>query len=137
MPKYENEGSETSSARPKKKSSGGGANVLRSVVAGAGGTDGLIELIERFGLVDMVMDRIKQRVDELDMDELFDDVRDYLKRNPEVLVVALGSLTIATGVIVYLNARREWDGNERRRLEAEAAATKPSGGQSRKGQSRR
>jgi hypothetical protein len=103
----------------KKKSSGGGgaSSALRTVVAaaaGTAGTEGLIELVEKLGLVDIVVGRLKSRLEETDLDELFDDVKDYLKRNPEVLVVSLGALTVATGVLVFLNSRREWDGNERR-----------------------
>ena len=46
---------------------------------------------------------------------MFDEVATYLKRNPEVLVVSLGTLTIATGLLVFMNSRREWDGGERRK----------------------
>lgn len=124
MPKYENERTESRSPRPKKKGPGGGTgSLLGSVVASAAATEGLFELIERLGLVDLVVDKVKQRVEEIELDELLDDVRDYLKKNPEVLVVSLGALTIASGIIVYLNARREWDGAERRRIAAEEAAT--------------
>lgn len=99
----------------KKKSSGSSA--LRTVVAaaaGTAGTEGLIDLVEKLGLVDIVVGRIKSKIEDTDLDELFDEVKDYLKRNPEVLVVALGALTVATGVLVFLNSRREWDGSERR-----------------------
>jgi hypothetical protein len=98
----------------KKKS---GASALKSVVAaaaGTAGTEGLIDLIEKLGLVDIVVGRIKSRIEETDLDELFDEVGDYLKRNPEVLVVSLGALTVVTGILVFLNSRREWDGAERR-----------------------
>lgn len=87
---------------------------LRNVVTAVAGTEGLIELIERLGVVDIVVGRIKSRLEETDLDELFDEVKEYLKRNPEVLVVSLGALTVATGLLVFLNSRREWDGNERR-----------------------
>lgn len=99
----------------KKKS--GGSSTLRTVVAaaaGTAGTEGLIELVEKLGLVDIVVGRLKSRLEETDLDELFDDVKEYLSRNPEVLVVSLGALTVATGVLVFLNSRREWDGSERR-----------------------
>ena len=101
----------------KKKSGSSSGSALRSVVAaaaGSAGADGLLDLIEKLGVVDIVMGRLKSRLEETDLDELFDEVKDYLKRNPEVLVVALGALTVATGVLVYLNERREWDGSERR-----------------------
>ncbi len=98
-----------------KKKAGNGSRVLRNVVTTAVGTDALLDLVEKLGLVDIVMGRLKSRLEETDVDELFEDVADYLKRNPEVLVVTLGAITVATGMLVWLNSRREWDGTERRR----------------------
>jgi len=95
-------------------SSSGAGNMLRSVVGAAGGTDGLLDLVERLGLVDVVLGRVKSRIEETDIDEVLEDATDYLRRNPEVLVVTLGAVTIATGLLVWLNNRREWDGSERR-----------------------
>lgn len=89
-------------------------STLRNVALAAGGTEGLLDLIERLGVVDIVIGRLKSRLEETDLDELFDEVKDYLKRNPEVLVISLGTLTIATGLLVWMNSRREWDGSERR-----------------------
>ena len=86
-------------------------------MAGAASSDALLAIVERLGLVDMVIGRVKSRLEETDVDELFDDLGDYLKRNPDVLVVGLAALTVATGVVVYLNQRREWDGEERRGVE--------------------
>ena len=97
-----------------------GADVLRNVVTSAIGTDALLDLVERLGLVELVMGRVKSKFEETDLDELLDDVTAYLKRNPEVLVVSLGAITIATGLVVWLNSRREWDGTERRNV-SEAA----------------
>ena len=99
---------------PAKKSSSGSGSVLRSVVASAASTDNLIDLIERLGLVDLVVGRVKSRIEETDIDEVLEEVTDYLRRNPEVLVVTLGAVTIATGMLVWLSNRREWDGDERR-----------------------
>lgn len=98
----------------KSSSGGGGAAMLRGVMGAAGGSDTLIDLIDRLGLVDIVLGRVKSRIEETDIDELLDDATDYLRRNPEVLVVSLGAVTIATALLVWLNNRREWDGNERR-----------------------
>ncbi len=95
-------------------SSGGGGSTLRNVVVGAVGTDALIDLVNRLGLVDIVLGRVKSRLEETDVDELLEEVTDYLRRNPEVLVVSLGAITVATGLLVWLNNRREWDGTERR-----------------------
>lgn len=91
-----------------------GSTTLRSVVGGAVGSDALLDLVEKLGLVDLVVGRLKARLEETDVDELFEDLTDYMKRNPEVLVVSLGALTVATGLVVFLNSRREWDGTERR-----------------------
>lgn len=103
-------------ARKKSSNNGGGAKgVLRSVVGGGAAADTLIDLVERLGVVDLLLGRVKSRIDETDMDELLDEATDYLRRNPEVLVVTLGAVTVATGLLVWLNNRREWDGSERRR----------------------
>jgi hypothetical protein len=93
----------------------GGARKLSSVVTPAVATGTLVDLVERLGLVDIVVGRIKARVEETDIDELIDDVAEYMRRNPEVLVVTLGAITAATGLLVWLNGRREWDGRERRK----------------------
>jgi hypothetical protein len=109
---------------PTKKKSGGTS--LRNVVTAAAGTDGILELVERLGIIDLVLGRMKSRLEETDIDELFDEAKEYLKRNPEVLVVSLGALTVATGVLVFLNARREWDGTERRTTGAGYTAPRPT-----------
>ena len=70
-------------------------------------TAAIVDIVERLGLVDMVVDRLKQRLEEVDIDDIVDDVADYLKRNPEVLVVSLGAVTIDAGALVYLNRRRD------------------------------
>jgi hypothetical protein len=110
------EGERGTTAR--RKSTGGASRgrsqSLRNVVSAGVATDTLVDLVERLGLVDIVIGRLKARIEETDVDELFDEVADYLKRNPEVLVVSLGALTVAAGALVYLNGRREWDGGERR-----------------------
>lgn len=121
-------GSSSSSRSGSSKSGGSGgsgaaASVLRSVVGAAGGTDGLLDLVERLGLVDVVLGRVKSRIEETDVDEVLEDVADYLRRNPEVLVVSLGAVTVATGLLVWLNSRREDEGSgsgrPRRATEAE------------------
>ena len=122
----------TKSTSGKKKSGGGsssagsrgGAAGMLSTMMGGAGADTILDLVERLGLVDVVLGRVKSRIEDTDIDEVLDDVADYLRRNPEVLVVALGSVTIATGLLVWLNHRREWDGSERRN----AAASSGGGG---------
>ena len=114
---------EKTSAR--KKSGNGGSSaksMLRSVVGAGVGTDTLIDLVERLGLVDMVVDRVRSRIEETDVDDVMNEATEYLRRNPEVLVVTLGAVTIATGLLVWLNSRREWDGSERRN---EASSPRP------------
>jgi hypothetical protein len=109
-------------------SGGGAASVLRSVVGSAGGADTILDLVERLGLVDVVLGRVKSRIEETDIDEILDDAADYLRRNPEVLVVTLGAVTVATGLLVWLNNRREWDGSERRNTGGGSTATTSSKG---------
>ncbi|HKR63961.1 MAG TPA: hypothetical protein VJZ00_09540 [Thermoanaerobaculia bacterium] len=111
MPKSEDQERET---KPKKKKSHSGASTLRNVITAGAATETLVDLIERLGLVDIVIGRLKSRLEETDLDDLFDEVADYMRRNPEVLVVTLGGITVATGMLVWLNSRREWDGAERR-----------------------
>jgi len=98
----------------KKSGSGSGSSSLRNVMASGVAADTLLDLVDRLGLVDVVLGRVKSRIEETDLDELLDEITDYLRRNPEVLVVSLGAVTIATGLLVWLNNRREWDGAERR-----------------------
>lgn len=101
----------TATTTRKKKSSA--KHSLRNVTP-AVATDTLVDLVQRLGLVDIVVGRLKARIDETDTDELFDEVTEYMRRNPEVLVVTLGAITVATGLLVWLNKRQEWDGSERR-----------------------
>ena len=115
-----------------KKKGASGSRVLRDVVTSAVGTDALIDLVEKLGLVDIVVGRLKSKLEETDLDDLFDDVADYLKRNPEVLVVSLGAITVATGLLVWLNSRREWDGTERRRISAAERSAPTSTGRVRR-----
>ena len=110
-----------------KKAASRSKTVLRSVVGSAAATDTLLDFVERLGLVEMVVDRVKGRIEETDVDELLEDTTDYLRRNPEVLVVGLGAITVATGLLVWLNNRREWDGNERRTTTASRPVAASSG----------
>lgn len=97
---------------------GGGPQRVKSAITPAAATDTIVDLVARLGLVDIVVGRLKAKLEETDIDELFDDLTDCMRRNPEVLVVSLGTITIAAGLLVFLNNRREWDGLERRRREA-------------------
>jgi len=105
----------TTKISSRKRTGSSSGRTLRNVVTSAAATETLIDLVDRLGLVDIVLGRLKARIEETDLDEFFDEAGDYLKRNPEVLVVSLGALTVATGVLVFLNSRREWSGAERRK----------------------
>lgn len=100
------------------KRKGSGPQRVKSAISPSAATDTIVDLVSRLGLVDIVVGRLKAKLEETDIDELFDDLTDYMRRNPEVLVVSLGSITVAAGLLVFLNNRREWDGAERRRHEA-------------------
>ena len=96
--------------------SGRGPSPRPRGVAAAAATEGLLGLAQKIGLAEILTNQIKGRIEEQDFDELVDDAKEYLSRNPEVLVISLGALTIATGIVVWLQQRREWDGAERREL---------------------
>ena len=102
--------STTGSASRSGRGGGGGSSRSRAARS-SGGAQALsaatiLDIVERLGLVDMIVDRLKARIDEVDSDQLIDDIADYLRKNPEVLVVALGAVTIASGALVYLNRRK-------------------------------
>lgn len=101
--------SRTASTSTSSRSDRGSASSLRNVVASAASSDALLDLVERLGLVELVVGRVRSRVEEIDVDELLDEVTDYLRRNPEVLVVTLGAATVTTGLLVWLASRRTWD----------------------------
>ena len=90
-------------------------------------TENILDLIERLGLIDMVTARLKQKLESIDVDELFDELGAYVRRNPEVLVVALATVTVSAGLIVYLNARSEgWDEDEEEYEEVEQPRPRPA-----------
>lgn len=82
----------------------------------------ILDLVQRLGLVDMVVGKVKSRIEDADIDDILDEVVAYVRRNPEVLVVALGAVTVAAAVIVFLDRAREWDGSERRTMPRETSA---------------
>jgi hypothetical protein len=92
--------SSSKSGSSRRRSSGLGA-------AGAGlSTAAILNIVERLGLIDLIVDRLKARLEDVDTDQIIDEVADYLKKNPEVLVVSLGAVTIAAGALVYMNRRK-------------------------------
>lgn len=78
--------------------------VLKRAAAGVS-TAAVLDIVERLGLVDLVVDRVKGRLQQVDIDELIDEAADYLRRTPEVLVLSLGAITIVAGALVYMNRR--------------------------------
>lgn len=90
-------------------SKGGGSRRRSGALGGAAAglsTAAILDIVERLGLVDLIVDRLKARLEDVDTDQIIDEVADYLKKNPEVLVVSLGAVTIAAGALVYLNRRK-------------------------------
>lgn len=90
-------------------SKSGGSRRRSGAMSGAAAglsTAAILDIVERLGLVDLIVDRLKARLDDVDTDQILDEVADYLKKNPEVLVVSLGAVTIAAGALVYLNRRK-------------------------------
>ena len=69
--------------------------------------DTLIDLVQRLGVVDIVVNNLRSRIAATDVDALFDDATDYLRRNPEMIVVGLGTLTLAAAAVVFLTDRDE------------------------------
>jgi len=102
-------GSVARSGSGKRSGSSSTARVMRTAVASAVSTEAILDIVERLGLVDLVVDRVKARIQDVDIDDLLDDIGDYMRRNPEVVVVALGTITVAAGVLVYLMRNEEGD----------------------------
>jgi len=84
------------------------------------------DLIQRLGLVDLLIPTIRARVQKIDADALVDEAVEYVRRNPEILVVLFGSLTITTGLIVYLVRRAEEEEREAERRREERADSRAS-----------
>ncbi|MCU1348424.1 MAG: hypothetical protein JWO56_1454 [Acidobacteria bacterium] len=84
------------------------------------------DLIQRLGLIDLIIPTIRARVQKIDADTIVDDAVEYLRRNPEILVVLFGSLTVTTGLIVYLVRRAEEEEREAERRREERSESRPS-----------
>jgi hypothetical protein len=61
----------------------------------AGRAAGTIETI-----LDLVVSRVRTRLEDVDFDEILDELGDYVRHNPEVLLVALATITVSAGLIV-------------------------------------
>ncbi|HEV8432644.1 MAG TPA: hypothetical protein VGR95_04470 [Thermoanaerobaculia bacterium] len=113
-----------SNENARSRKSGGTVSAIRKTAHGLGGavsSDTVIDLIQRLGLLDLAVDKVRTRLEQADIDELLDEMTDYLRRNPEVVVVLLGTITVAAGMIVYLERADRWR-NWREDDEAEEAA---------------
>jgi len=91
------------------RSRGGGSSSRRrkgGLAASGLSTAAILDIVDRLGLVDLIVDRLKTRLEDVDTDQILDEIAGYLKKNPEVLVVSLGAVTIAAGALVYLNRRK-------------------------------
>jgi hypothetical protein len=75
--------------------------------AAAMSADTLIDLVQRLGVVDIVVNNLRSRIAATDVDALMEDATDYLRRNPEMIVVGLGTLTLAAAAVVFLTDRSE------------------------------
>jgi hypothetical protein len=89
------------------------------------------DLIQRLGLIDLIIPTIRSRVQKIDAEAVLDDAVEYLRRNPEILVVLFGSLTVTTGLIVYLVRRAEEEEREAERRREERSDSRPSAAKSR------
>jgi hypothetical protein len=89
-----------------------GASALRDLAASTLSVEAILELIERLGMKDLLINKIRARLENADIDDLIDDGIDYVRRNPEVLVVILGAITVTAGLIVFLESRHPRDLDE-------------------------
>jgi hypothetical protein len=106
------------------RKSGGTVSSIRKTAAGLGGamsSDTLIDLIQRLGLLDLAVDKIRARLETADIDNLLDDATDYLRRNPEIVVVLLGTITVAAGMVVFLERAERWRNSDEETEEEERA----------------
>lgn len=92
-------------ARRGESSSSRTGRTLGKTVASAVTPETLIDLVQRLGLVDMVIDKLRARIEEVDLDEFLDQASDYVKKHPESIVVGLGAATLAAGALVFLHGR--------------------------------
>jgi hypothetical protein len=110
------------------RKSGGTVSAIRKTAAGLGGavsSDTIVDLIQRLGLLDIAVDKVRARIEQTDIEELLDEATDYLRRNPEVVVVLLGTITVAAGMIVYLERAERWRSWNDAQEEEEPAPQRP------------
>jgi len=91
--------------KSQKKSSNAAA--LRDLAASTISVDAILELIDKLGVKDLLVSKLRDRLEAADVDSVIDDAIEYVRRHPEVLVIALGAITVATGAIVFLEQRHD------------------------------
>lgn len=111
-----------SSAQSRRRTSGGGFKKAASAVS----PETILDLVERLGLIDVVLGKVKSRIEETDLDDLVDDIGRYMRRNPEVIVFVLGAATLVAGAIVFVGREvaeelDEWDEEEEEIFDEEPA----------------
>lgn len=72
--------------------------------------EAILDLVQRIGVVDLVADKIRAKLEATDLDEMLDELGAYLRRNPELIVVGLGTITVMAGIAVFLDRRDDRDG---------------------------
>ena len=87
-----------------------GRRPMRSSGKAAVTTETILDLVDRLGLIDLVVSRVRTRLEDVDFDEMLDELGDYFRRNPEVLVVALATITVSAGL--RANRRQTERGSE-------------------------
>ncbi|HEV7426083.1 MAG TPA: hypothetical protein VGQ46_06915 [Thermoanaerobaculia bacterium] len=104
----------------------------------AAGLDAAATVIERLGLLDLVVPPVRSRLERIDTEELMDNAVAAIRRTPEILVVLLGSLTVTTGLIVYFIERTaQQEREEERRERSEAWRSQPTAAPARSSAKRR
>lgn len=81
-------------------------SALKEIAASTISTESILELIDKLGVKDMVVRNLRSRLEDIDLDEVIDDAIAYVRRHPEVLVAGMAAVTVATGLVVFLEARR-------------------------------
>ena len=107
-----------SSAQGKRSGTGRSSGSGFKKAASAMSAETILDLVERLGLVDVVLGKVKSRIEETALDDLVDEIGRYMRRNPEVIVFVLGAATLVAGAIVFVGREiaedndDDWDEDE-------------------------
>lgn len=110
------------------RKSGRGSTSVKRAAASAVSADTVLDIVDRLGLIDLVIGKMRTRLDDIEFDDLFDEAGDYLRKNPDILVVVLAGITVTAGAVVFLQSRREQREEEERNERRTASARSSSGG---------